>query len=240
MRMTPFLGFYEPVSSLTHLLAAFATLIGAYFLIRKGRGNVLRTGSLLIFLGALFFLFTMSGVYHSLPPGPWRHFFKRLDYAAIWLVIAGSATPIHILMLRGFWRWGVLTIFWGVSIVSLILVDTFIQDLPYWAVVTAYISVGSLGTVMVTRLIKRIGLARTQGLIVGALFYIGGAIIDFLEKPVLIEGVFGGHEIFHLCVMVGAGLHYIFIFAWADVQLIRGRTYLRKMRRRLAAAWHKS
>ena len=100
MKLISCFGLNDPISSLSHISDALDALSGTFFLYKKGRGDALRTSSLMIFSASLLFLFSMSGVYHGLPPGPWRTFFRRLDYAGIWIVIAGSATPVHMLLLK--------------------------------------------------------------------------------------------------------------------------------------------
>ena len=107
MEIIPLPGFSEPFSSWTHLLAAGTALLGGYVLFTRGRGNALRIFSLLVFSFSLIFLFSMSGVYHLLEPGraP-REVFMHLDHSAIFVLIAGTFTPIHIILFRGPLRWG--------------------------------------------------------------------------------------------------------------------------------------
>lgn len=218
MPLYPFLGLHDPVSSLSHLTAAVAAVGAAWAMHRKGRGDAARTASLWVFSVAVLFLFTMSGVYHGLNPGPWRALFRRLDYAAIWIMIAGSATPVHTLLLRGHWRWGLTALFWGCAITCLILLELYFTRLPYWSIVSAYIGIGSLGLISFYHIRERCGWNETVLLFAGGLAYSGGAVIDFIDKPVLVPGVVGPHELFHVLVIAGALLHWLFIYNWADGQ----------------------
>ena len=218
MKLIQFLGLNDPVSSLSHLTAAVGALSGTFFLYKKGRGDTLRTSSLMIFSASLLFLFSMSGVYHGLPPGPWRAIFRRLDYAGIWIVIAGSATPVHILLFTGHWRWGLTALFWGVAITSLVLIDVYFTQLPYWAIVLAYISVSSLGGITYAHITARYGWKESSLLFLGGIAYIAGALIDYLDGPVILTGILGAHELFHFLVIVGAALHWSFIYNWAGRQ----------------------
>lgn len=218
MRLERYLGLNDPVSSLSHLAAAVAVLCGAWFLYRKGRGDALRSTSLLIFSASLLFLFSMSGVYHGLTPGPWRTFFRRLDYAAIWIVIAGSATPVHVLLFKGHWRWGLIALFWGVALTCLVLVDYYFASLPYWAIVSAYLGAGSLGLISFTRITLRYGWKEASLLFLGGLAYSSGAVIDYIQGPVILTGILGPHELFHFLVIAGALLHWCFIYNWAGRQ----------------------
>lgn len=206
---------YDPVSSLSHLVAAAVAVAGAVFLYRKGRGDALRTIALLVFSASLLFLFSMSGIYHALIPGPARVLFRRLDYAAIWIVIAGTATPVHVLLFRGAWRWGLIGLFWGFAIAALVLIDIFFSRLPYWSIVTAYVALGWLGIVSFIRITALYGWKETTLLFLGGIAYSAGAVIDYLRAPVLLRGVLGPHEQFHLLVIAGAVLHWCFIYNWA-------------------------
>jgi len=218
MRLERFLGLNDPVSSLSHLTAAVGALSGTYFLYKKGRGDSLRTSSLMIFSASLLFLFSMSGVYHGLEPGPWRTFFRRLDYAGIWIVIAGSATPVHVLLLKGHWRWGLTALFWGAALTCLVLIDVYFDQLPYWGIILAYIGVSSLGGITYAHITARYGWKETALLFLGGIAYIAGAIIDWIDSPVVLTGVLGAHELFHFLVIVGASLHWSFIYNWAGRQ----------------------
>ncbi|MBI4060749.1 MAG: hemolysin III family protein [Elusimicrobia bacterium] len=215
MRLVHYFGLNDPVSSVSHILAAVAALGGSHFLYRKGRGDALRSSSLMIFSASLLFLFSMSGVYHALPPGPWRTIFRRLDYAGIWIVIAGSATPVHILLFKGRWRWGLISLFWGAALTCLVLIDVYFTRLPYWSIVSAYIGVASLGVVSYAHITARYGWKESSLLFLGGISYVAGALIDSLEGPVILTGVIGAHELFHVLVIVGALLHWLFIYNWA-------------------------
>lgn len=235
MRPIPLLGLNDPISSLSHFAAALLTIYGGYRLILKTRGNGFRVGASLLYLCCLLFLFSMSGTYHSLAPGPWRDFFRRLDYMAIWLVIAGSATPIHILLMRGIWRWGMLALFWAGALSCLFIVDAYLKDMPYWGVVGLYAGVGGFGTISFYELHRKFGLRKLIILALGGLAYALGAVIDATNTPDLVPGFFGPHELFHLLVVVGAACHYLFIYGWADTRHRKISTFLRAWRRRRAS-----
>ncbi len=235
MRPLPFLGLNDPVSSISHFAAAGITLYAGYRLILKTRLNGFRVGASLLYVCCLLFLFAMSGTYHSLAPGPWRDFFRRLDYMAIWLVIAGSATPIHILLMKGLWRWGMLALFWAGALTCLVLVDAYFKDLSYWAIVGLYMSVGGIGTISAYRLHQKYGFKKLVVLGLGGLAYAAGAVIDAVESPNLIPGVFGPHELFHLLVVTGAACHYVFIYGWADARMRKVNAFLQAWKNRRGA-----
>ncbi|MBI3566063.1 MAG: hemolysin III family protein [Elusimicrobia bacterium] len=223
-RLIPFLGLHDPVSSLTHLAAAAAVPAATWALLKKGRGDTMRSLSLFVFSASLLIMFTMSGVYHGLDSGPWRELFRRLDYAAIWLVIAGSATPIHFLLLKGHWRWSLTAIFWGLALTFLTVIELYFTRLPYLAVVSMYVGLGMVGVVTFFHIASDYGWSETTLLYLGGVAYTVGAVIDYLEAPTLMNGVFGPHELFHIMVIVGAALHWAFIYNWAEgaERVVRG------------------
>ncbi len=98
-------GFAEPFNSLSHLLAAPVLLVLGYRLLRRGAGDVGRITALTVFVFTCVLLLAMSGVFHLLPLGSdGRYVMQHLDNAATFLLIAGTFTPIHAIVFRGFWR----------------------------------------------------------------------------------------------------------------------------------------
>lgn len=218
----PFLGFYEPLSSWTHLLAALAFFCMGFPLIKKGRGNTLRVGSLVIFTFSLVFLFSMSGVFHLLDSHSLGgRVFMRLDHAAIWVLIAGTFTPVHIILFRGFWRWGFLTIIWTLAITGLVLKTVFFKDIPDWAGAIMFLGLGWMGAISGWKVIHFYGDRSIRFLIYGALSYTIGTLFDyFLHWPTVIPGVLGSHEIFHFFVILGAYFHWRWVYSWANCPVV--------------------
>ncbi|MGH8636081.1 MAG: PAQR family membrane homeostasis protein TrhA, partial [Burkholderiales bacterium] len=121
-RLLTFAGLSDPVSSVTHLAGAlvFASMAGA--LLRRGRGSAPRLLSLSVFAFSCVLLLSLSGAYHLLSPGTEeRALLKQLDHAAIFLLIAASFTPVHTILFRGAWRWGMLAAVWGAALAGVIL-----------------------------------------------------------------------------------------------------------------------
>src|SRR4029077_13391640 len=115
-------GFSDPVSSLTHLAAAGVFSILSIPLIRTGRGDARRVMSLAAFAFSCVLLLSLSGVYHLLTPETAaRSVLLRLDHAAIFVLIAGSFTPVHAVLLRERWQWHLLALIWGAAIIGLTL-----------------------------------------------------------------------------------------------------------------------
>ncbi len=218
----PIPGFCEPVSSLSHLVAALLALVGSVWLIKKGRGIKLRTLSLVIFCMASLLLFSFSGLYHSFQPGPARSVFRRLDYAAIWVMIAGSATPIHVILLRGFWRWGMLSIIWGLSLICLVITVVFFTSISFNTAASLYLGISWVAFVSGARIWYCYGYKPFVMLLIGGLCYSFGAIWDIFDIAVIWPGVIGPHEMFHFFVIAGAASHWYFMFKWGDFPIADG------------------
>jgi len=221
MDVFPIPGFSEPISSLSHLIAAGVALYGGLFLFREGKGNKTRFFSLFIFTFALVFLFSMSGVYHLLEPGnvP-REVFRRLDHAAIWVLIAGTFTPIHTLLFRGIWRTGFLFFIWAIAITGLVLEVVFFGSVPEWLSLTFYLSLGWMGVISGIKYAMDYGPGGAKLLVAGGLAYSIGAIFEFLRWPTLADGIFGPHELFHMFIILAAGFHWWFIHQRAGHPII--------------------
>ena len=205
-------GFSDPVSSLTHLTAAVVFAILGPFLVARGSGGALRAISLAVFAFSCVLLLSLSGVYHLLTPETAaRGVLLRLDHAAIFVLIAGSFTPVHAILLRDRWHWHLLAWIWGAAIVGLTLKTVYFDSVPQWLGLMMYLGLGWLGVISSIALARRFGVRFVLPLVWGALAYTFGAVAEFLGWPVLIPGVVGPHEIFHLAVVAGISFHWAFI-----------------------------
>lgn len=206
-------GFADPVSSLMHLLAAGVFAVLGFFLIRRARGNVGHIVAVGVFVFTCIFLLSMSGVFHLLSVGgAGRAVLQRLDHAAIFLLIAGSFTPVHCILFSGLWRWGFLLLIWGLAITGLTLKVIFFQDIPEALGLTLYLGLGWLGLASGIAVWRRYGFSFVKTLLFSALAYTSGALLDFLRWPVIVGGVLGPHELFHVAVLAGIGFHWRFVW----------------------------
>lgn len=215
-------GFSEPISCWTHLIAALLSFIGMFFLWKKARGNKIRLSALILYSFSLIFLFSMSGVYHLLDHATMaRDVFQRLDHAGIWVLIAGTFTPIHTILFRGSWRWLILFLVWTIAITGLTLEVIFFKAIPEWLSLTFYLSLGWIGVLTSWKFRSLFSHRSLAWMVFGGLFYSIGAIMEFTRWPVLIDGVVGPHEVFHVFVILGAFSHWMFIYSWADQAVTR-------------------
>ena len=209
-------GFSDPFSSLTHLAAAVVFLILGIVLLQRGRGDRTRVISLCVFTFSCVLLLSLSGVYHLLEPDtPGREVLKRLDHAAIFVLIAGSFTPVHVILFRGGWRWGMLAGIWGAALAGLVLKTVFFSTMPEWLGLLMYLGLGWMGVLSALHLARRYGMRFIQLVLWAAFAYTAGAVIEFLRWPVLLAGIVGPHEIFHLAVLAGVSGTWAFILGVA-------------------------
>ena len=210
-------GFSDPFSSLTHLAGAVVFAILGMVLVYRGRGDFGRMLSLGMFAFSCVLLLSLSGAYHLLAPGSAaREVLKRLDHAAIFVLIAGSFTPVHAILFRGAWRWGMLAAIWGAAVAGLTIKALNFGTTPEWVGLMMYLGMGWMGVISVAALARRYGVRLVLPLIWGALAYTAGAVAEFLRWPQLLPGIIGPHEIFHLAVLAGIAWHWAFILGIAS------------------------
>lgn len=205
-------GFSEPFSSLSHLLGAFVFFIYGIKLIYMARSHFGWAVAVGVFVLSGVFLLSMSGVFHLLElEGLSRMVLQRLDHAGIFALIAGTFTPVHTILFTGFWRWGFLLIVWSIAIAGITLKSIFFNDLAEWVGLAAYLGLGWLGILSALLTHRLHGFLIIKPLLYGALAYTLGASLEFLRYPVIISGVLGPHELFHIAVLAGLAWHWVFI-----------------------------
>jgi len=210
-------GFTEPFSSLSHLLGAVVFAAASIWLLRRGRGDRARMVSLIAFcLGAVFVL-SMSGIFHMLPhAGSTRTFVQRLDHAGIFVLIAGSFSPTHTILFRGWGRVGALLLIWTTAIVGITLKMIYFHEMSRWLGLSLYLGMGWMGLYTSISLWRRHGFDFVQPLIWGGVAYTFGAVLEGIHWPVLITGVLEWHEVLHVAVLIGLGFHWAFTYKIAD------------------------
>ena len=210
-------GFSDPVSSLSHLAGALVFGVLSISLIAGGRGDGRRVFALAVFAFSVVLLLSLSGTYHLLSHDTAaRSVLMRLDHAAIFVLIAGSFTPVHAILLRARWHRTLLLGIWLAAIAGLTLKTVFFQTMPSWLGLAMYLGLGWLGTISTVAIARRVGWRFILPLLWGALAYTVGALVDHFRWPVLVQDVVRPHELFHLAVLAGISFHWAFIRAIAS------------------------
>jgi len=166
----------------------------------------------LVYSIALLIMFGVSALYHRIhwEPAP-RYFMKRLDHAGIYIMIAGSFTPITLLIMNAEDGPKLLLRVWIFGIVG-ILQSIFFLNLPKIVSALLYIVMGFLVLPYFKDLLVILGTLKLSLLIGGGLAYTLGAIVYGLKKPAFIPHIFGYHEFFHVMVCLGAVFHFALIY----------------------------
>ncbi len=215
-------GFSDPFSSITHLLGAGLFLVLGILLLIRRRSGPGQTIALVVFVFGVVFLLTMSGIFHLLTPDTaGRAVFQRLDHAGIFILIAATFTPVHVIQFRGPLRWGVLVFVWSAAIAGITLKSIYFNDVPEWLSLTLYLGLGWIGALSGYFLYRHFGFEQVKLILWGAFAYSAGAVLEFFRFPVLLPNVIGPHELFHLMVLIGIAAHWTHIYRLTNAGLVR-------------------
>jgi hemolysin III len=164
-----------------------------------------------VFGGSVAACFGASALYHRVTwtPGV-RLWMRRVDHAGVYLLIAGTYTPVCLLVLQGAWRPVVLTIIW-VGAVAAIATKFVWVAAPKWLAAAIGLALGWMAVVVLPELVGRLDPAALALLVIGGLAYSAGAVIYALRRPDPAPAVFGYHELFHAMTIVGVGCQYVAI-----------------------------
>jgi hemolysin III len=187
---------------------AFFTSLGLGALLVVAASGIRERVSAAIFAGAVGTMFGVSALYHRVTWKPTaRRWMRRLDHAAIYLLIAGTYTPFGLLALSGVWRWTVLPIVWGGALAAILLKLAWV-DGPKWLSAAIGIALGWAGIGALPQLWEHAGPSGVALLLLGGMLYTLGAVVYALRKPDPAPAVFGYHELFHALVIAAAACQY--------------------------------
>jgi hemolysin III len=168
-----------------------------------------------VYAASVSALFGVSALYHrGTWTGPARRRLRRLDHAMIFLLIAGTYTPVGLLVLEGPLAAVVLAVVWGGALAGIVL-ELAWTTAPRWLGGTVYLTLGWVAVVATPQLFTRLGVAGGLLLVAGGLAYSVGAAVYALRRPDPVPAVFGYHEVFHLLVIAGVAAHFLAISLFA-------------------------
>lgn len=199
----------EPVNGLTHLGGAVAALVGQIVLLVLTWDGPARLLSVLIYGLSLILLFASSAAYHLVNAGPKvTKALRKLDHSAIYLLIAGTYTPICLNAFSGFYRWGLLAIVWSIALVG-ILVNLFYINKPRWLSAVIYVLMGWLCVSAAGEMLTALSPFALTWLAIGGVVYTLGAVVYATKMFDFVPGKFGFHEVWHIFVLLGAAAHFV-------------------------------
>jgi len=208
----------EPGSAITHLIGMLMAIFAAVPLLVKagvssGGRNML---SMAIFMGSMILLYGASTTYHSVNlSGRSLRIFRKLDHMMIFVLIAGSYTPVCLIVLGGQQGYIMLAIVWGIALAGMIIKACWITC-PKWFSSVIYIAMGWVCVLVFGQLLETLPLSAFLWLLGGGIVYTVGGIIYALKLPIFNaqHKYFGSHEIFHLFVLAGSICHFIFMYLY--------------------------
>jgi hemolysin III len=164
-----------------------------------------------VFAGAVAACFGSSALYHRVTWTPQlRLWMRRIDHAGVYLLIAGTYTPVCLLVLSGAWRLAVLAIVWAGAGAAAILKFIWVAA-PKWLAAAIGIALGWVGVAVLPQLATRLDPAAIALLGVGGLLYTAGAIVYARRRPDPVPSVFGYHELFHVLTLIAVSCQYVAI-----------------------------
>ena len=196
----------ERLNSITHFIGTSLALAGLVVLVVHAAqlGDPWKIVSFSIYGVTLVALYFFSTLYHS-TRGKARTIFQTLDHAAIYLLIAGTYTPLTLVTLRGVWGWWLFGIIWGLALMGM-LQDLLSAKRRSILSIAIYLLMGWLVVVAIRPLAQSLPVEGLIGMAAGGLFYTIGVVFYILGKRLSY-----GHEIFHLLVLAGSACHYFTI-----------------------------
>lgn len=206
----------DPGSAITHGIAMLLAAAGAIPLIIKAAGNadILHIVALSIFILTMFLLYTASTVYHSVDSTEKvNRRLRKIDHMMIFVMIAGSYTPICLIALHNRTGYILCALVWSIAILGIVLKGLWITC-PKWVSSVLYIGMGWLCVLAFIPIFKSLPRAGFGWLLAGGIIYTIGGVIYGLKLPIFDSKHknFGSHEIFHVFIMLGSACHFILMY----------------------------
>ena len=208
----------EPGSAITHFIGMLMAIFAAVPLLIKAAHEPSRIYiiSLAIYAASLILLYAASTTYHTFDiSAKVNTVLKKIDHMMISVLIAGSYTPVCLIVLKGKTGIILLSIVWAIAIAG-ILIKAFWIYCPKWVSSVLYIGMGWTCVLAFTQILNNMSPAAFGWLLAGGIIYTVGGVIYALKLPLFNNKHknFGSHEIFHLFVMGGSACHFIVMYAF--------------------------
>ncbi|MCI9123806.1 MAG: hemolysin III family protein [Eubacterium sp.] len=208
----------EPGSAITHFIGMIlAVLASVPLLVKAGMtSGGLCVGAMGIFMLSMILLYGASTMYHSvMVTERVLKVFRKIDHMMIFVLIAGSYTPVCLIVLGGRQGYTLLAVVWGIAAVGM-TIKAFWITCPKWFSSVIYIAMGWVCVAVFGTLLHTLPLQAFLWLLAGGIIYTAGGIIYALKLPLFNQHHknFGSHEIFHIFVMAGSICHFVFMYLY--------------------------
>jgi len=200
----------EKFNSISHFIGVLLACAGVSLLlvIAIDKSDVLKIIGFSIYGAMMVGLYMVSTIYHSLPQGKFKDFFRQMDYISIYLMIAGSYTPITLIILNGFWGWILFGVIWSLAFIGIIQEILLGKKTRKYSIFI-YILMGWLALIAIKPLLASLSLGGILWLISGGFFYTFGVGFFLLD-----EKYKHFHGFWHLCVLAGSFCHFICLYIY--------------------------
>ncbi len=205
----------ERINTVTHLAASCFALVGTALLVAQAsvQGDPWKIVGFSVYGVSVLMLFVASTLHHGIDRGPRvNEILRTLDYVSVFLLIAGSVTPLVLVLFRNTYGWAVLGAVWVIAAAGIVL-RSVLRDLPKYVTNTLYIALGWMPVLLVGAGVP-LPFGAYALMAAGGLLYSVGFVIFVVERPNPVPGVLGFHEIWHVLVVLAAVLHYLLMYRY--------------------------
>jgi hemolysin III len=205
----------NPIRGFLHGTAAFAAIVGLFVLLSRAWGNQGAAIGSLVFGLAMLAMFTVSSLYHSVPWSiRWKTRLQRVDHSMIFLLVAGTFTPIAIATVDGAILVLALAVVWTVALTG-ILLKVLLPNVKTSLSVTLQLVMGWSALILMPWVFSRLGVGAVVLIALGGVCYTSGAVIFSAKRPRLFPRTFSYHELFHVLVIGGCLFHFLAVLWYA-------------------------
>lgn len=206
----------DPGSAITHFIAMVFSIFAATPLLLKAyrEAGGLTATALAVFISSMILLYAASTIYHTLDISPKvNKLLRKVDHMMIFILIAGTYTPVCMVVLGDRTGWGLLVLVWSIALLGILIKACWITC-PKWFSSILYIAMGWVCVLAFGKIVQALPAAAFGWLLAGGIIYTAGGIIYALKLPLFNSRHqnFGSHEIFHLFVMGGSLCHYVMMY----------------------------
>ena len=199
----------DPFPGLSHWVGVALSVAALVLLLNRADGRVWHVVGFAIYGASLILLYLASALAHSIRCSPrGESLLDAFDYAAIFLLIAGTYTPLCLVNLRGPWGFGLLAVAWGIAAFG-------IASLVFWQSgrsrlrVLLYVVMGWLALLAAPAIVRSVPAAGVWWLIAGGVVYTLGALVFVTDRPHLWPKRFVAHDLWHCMVLAGSACHFV-------------------------------
>lgn len=211
----------DPGSALTHFIAMILAIVAAIPLIAKAAYASGRFAAIAVavFIVSMILLYAASTIYHTLDISEHvNKILKKIDHMMIFVLIAGTYTPVCLIVLGNPVGYRLLALVWAIAVAGIVISALWI-NCPKWFSSMIYIAMGWVCLTAIKTIVASLTPGAFYWLLAGGIIYTIGGIIYALKLPLFNARFknFGSHELFHLFVMGGSFCHYIVMFQYVAV-----------------------